>query len=183
MVQPILHHYHPPPPTTTTKKICFKRLKRRGWYKITYPGVKNKTTRMILTVWLDQIKLNNQHPIRSHLSEQSEMTKFSPRGDGNGLESRVWRGRRGKRHWPGGAVQERLTHILNWFVLTYWTDLCTYVEQMICDYMLNWFVFTCWTDLCAHAELICAHIMMVWFVLTYWTDLCTHRLKWFVFTC
>ena len=38
---PFLHHYHPPPPTThhhppptTTKKICFKRLKRRGWYKL-----------------------------------------------------------------------------------------------------------------------------------------------------
>ena len=39
MVQPIFtslpptttHHHHPPPPT---KNICFKRLKRRGRYKI-----------------------------------------------------------------------------------------------------------------------------------------------------
>jgi len=37
---------------------------------------------MILTIWLEQRKLNNQHPIRSHLSNQSEITKISPRGDG-----------------------------------------------------------------------------------------------------
>ena len=34
MVQPIFTSLPPPPPTTTTKKICFKRLKRRGWYKL-----------------------------------------------------------------------------------------------------------------------------------------------------
>ena len=37
---------------------------------------------MILTIWLDQNKLNNQHPIRSDLRNQSEITKISPRGDG-----------------------------------------------------------------------------------------------------
>ena len=37
---------------------------------------------MILTIWLDQSKLNDQHPIRSHSSDQSELTKILPRGDG-----------------------------------------------------------------------------------------------------
>ena len=31
---------------------------------------------------MDQNKLNNQHPIRSHLRNQSKITKISPRGDG-----------------------------------------------------------------------------------------------------
>jgi len=35
---------------------------------------------MILTIWLDQNKLNDQYPIRSHLRNQSEITKISPRG-------------------------------------------------------------------------------------------------------
>ena len=50
--------------------------------KVGTPGWKNKTTRMILTIWLDQSKLNDQHPIRSHSSDQSELTKILPRGDG-----------------------------------------------------------------------------------------------------
>ena len=63
MVQPIftsLPPTHPPPPS---KKNCFKRIKRRGWYKIS-----------------DSTKTNNE-------SEVSK-TKSAPRGDGNGYACR-----------------------------------------------------------------------------------------------
>ena len=101
-------HHHPP--TTTTKKICFKRFKRRGWYKCfdwdrlqwvcndpirsqlnwqgrydhsLYPGVKNKTTWVILMAWLDQTNETEAHPIRMVQTNQLETSRIrGPAGDG-----------------------------------------------------------------------------------------------------
>ena len=72
-------------------------------------------------IWLDQIKLNDKHPIRSHLSDQAELVKILPRGDGSGIEEfgneeessscwwpmkwRIWcvkRCDRGLWDWTGG---------------------------------------------------------------------------------
>ena len=108
MVQPIFTSlpptttHHPPP----SQKICFKRIKRRGWYKIS-----------------DSTKTNNE-------SEVSK-TKSVPRGDGNGYACRgsdkeeEWllmaEGRRGgfgvrcrdrRRDWLGEWIAVKLMYIV-----------------------------------------------------------------------
>ena len=44
------------------------------------PGWKNKMTRMILTIWLEQTNWTDQQPIRSQSNDQLESTKFDTPG-------------------------------------------------------------------------------------------------------
>ena len=99
--------------------------------------------------------------------------------------------------------------MLNWFVLTCWTDLWPHAElicarshaELICDHLLNWFttymlnwsVHTYWmlnwfaitylTDLCTLIELICAHSHAELICARAHAELiCAHMLHWFVLT-
>ena len=81
MVQPIFTSLPPPPPTTTTtttttKIICFKRLKRRGWYKL-----------------FDSTKtISHNDPIRSQENDQRPIRDYQSRYPGvtvTGLEDRT----------------------------------------------------------------------------------------------
>ena len=51
------------PHTIRPRRSNQKLAKPTDMTKVDTPGWKNKTTRMILTIWLDQSKLNDQHPI------------------------------------------------------------------------------------------------------------------------
>ena len=65
------------------------------------PGVKNKTTRMILTIWLDQNKLN----------------KFSPRGDVTASSLEEERRARAKELLVAVMISSLVHHTLPFFFL------------------------------------------------------------------
>ena len=48
--------------------------------KVGTPGWKNKTTRMILTIWLEQIKLNRSTSNQKSVNDQSEIIKVGTPG-------------------------------------------------------------------------------------------------------
>ena len=84
---------------------------------------------MTLTIWLDQSKLNDQHPIRSHSSDQSDMTKILPRGDGYGSRG-VWQRRRVKQLLVADELTDLVCETLwprlvdtDWGIQTLWLSI------------------------------------------------------------